>query len=150
MTWFAFFSCFFAWFGIAPLMIIVREELDLTKSQVGWSIIASVAVTIFARFFIGYGYSPILNPRPVRRAVQTRVLEVTTPQDVSAKTIHLTIRPKRSRADWLHAQCVEMHRYIGGLDIARFHNLSVTHSILAARLDDGMCAILAQTGVVGT
>lgn len=54
MTWFAFFSCFFAWFGIAPLMIIVREELELTKSQVGWSIIASVAVTIFARFFIGW------------------------------------------------------------------------------------------------
>lgn len=54
MTWFAFFSCFFAWFGIAPLMIIVREELGLTKSQVGWSIIASVAVTVFARFFIGW------------------------------------------------------------------------------------------------
>lgn len=54
MTWFAFFAAFFAWFGIAPLMIIVREELDLTKSQVGWSIIASVAVTVFARFFIGW------------------------------------------------------------------------------------------------
>ncbi|MEP1328496.1 MFS transporter [Pseudophaeobacter sp.] len=54
MTWFAFFSCFFAWFGIAPLMIIVRDELGLTKSQVGWSIIASVAVTVFARFFIGW------------------------------------------------------------------------------------------------
>lgn len=54
MTWFAFFAAFFAWFGIAPLMIIVREELQLTKSQVGWSIIASVAVTVFARFFIGW------------------------------------------------------------------------------------------------
>lgn len=54
MTWFAFFSCFFAWFGIAPLMIVVRDELQLTKSQVGWSIIASVAVTVFARFFIGW------------------------------------------------------------------------------------------------
>ena len=54
MTWFAFFSAFFAWFGIAPLMIIVRDELNLTKSQVGWTIIASVAVTIFARFFIGW------------------------------------------------------------------------------------------------
>lgn len=54
MTWFAFFSCFFAWFGIAPLMIVVREELDLTKSQVGWAIIASVAMTVFARFFIGW------------------------------------------------------------------------------------------------
>lgn len=54
MTWFAFFSCFFAWFGIAPLMIVVREELDLTKSQVGWTIIASVAMTIVGRFFIGW------------------------------------------------------------------------------------------------
>ncbi len=54
MTWFAFFAAFFAWFGIAPLMIVVREELELTKSQVGWTIIASVAVTIFARFFIGW------------------------------------------------------------------------------------------------
>ncbi len=54
MAWFAFFAAFFAWFGIAPLMIVVREELNLTKSQVGWSIIASVAVTIFARFFIGW------------------------------------------------------------------------------------------------
>ncbi len=54
MSWFAFFAAFFAWFGIAPLMIIVREELQLTKEQVGWTIIASVAVTIFARFFIGW------------------------------------------------------------------------------------------------
>lgn len=54
MTWFAFFSCFFAWFGIAPLMIVVREEMGFTKSQVGWTIIASVAVTILARFFIGW------------------------------------------------------------------------------------------------
>ncbi len=54
MTWFAFFSCFFAWFGIAPLMVIVRDELQLTKSQVGWSIIASVAMTILGRFFIGW------------------------------------------------------------------------------------------------
>ena len=54
MTWFAFFGAFFAWFGIAPLMIVVRDELELTKSQVGWSIIASVAVTVFARIFIGW------------------------------------------------------------------------------------------------
>jgi len=54
MTWFAFFLCFFAWFGIAPLMLIVRDELGLTKDQVGWTIIASVAVTIFARLLIGW------------------------------------------------------------------------------------------------
>ena len=54
MTWFAFFLCFFAWFGIAPLMKVVRDELALTKEQVGWTIIASVAATIFARLLIGW------------------------------------------------------------------------------------------------
>ncbi len=54
MTWFAFFLCFFAWFGIAPLMKVVREELELTKEQVGWTIIASVAATVFARLIVGW------------------------------------------------------------------------------------------------
>jgi len=54
MTWFAFFLCFFAWFGIAPLMKVIREEMALTKDQVGWCIIGSVAVTIFARLLIGW------------------------------------------------------------------------------------------------
>ncbi len=54
MSWFAFFLCFFAWFGIAPLMAIVREELHLSKAQIGNTIIASVAVTIVARLFIGW------------------------------------------------------------------------------------------------
>lgn len=54
MSWFAFFLCFFAWFGIAPLMAIVREELGLTKQQIGNTIIASVAITIFARLAIGW------------------------------------------------------------------------------------------------
>ncbi len=54
MTWFAFFLCFFAWFGIAPLMAVVRDELGLSKSQVGNTIIASVAITILARFLIGW------------------------------------------------------------------------------------------------
>lgn len=54
MTWFAFFLCFFAWFGIAPLMKEVREEMSLTKDQIGWCIIGSVAITVFARLFIGW------------------------------------------------------------------------------------------------
>ncbi|MCA9269986.1 MAG: MFS transporter, partial [Planctomycetales bacterium] len=53
-TWFAFFLCFFAWFGIAPLMKVVRDDLQLTQSQIGWSIIASVAITVVARLFIGW------------------------------------------------------------------------------------------------
>lgn len=54
LTWVAFFLCFFGWFGIAPLMAVVREELGLTKSQIGNIIIASVAITIFARLAIGW------------------------------------------------------------------------------------------------
>jgi MFS transporter, NNP family, nitrate/nitrite transporter len=54
MTWMAFFLCFFGWFGIAPLMPIIREELHLTKDQVGNSIIASVAITVIARLLFGW------------------------------------------------------------------------------------------------
>ncbi|MBI1357475.1 MAG: MFS transporter [Acidobacteria bacterium] len=54
MAWLAFFLCFFGWFGIAPLMAVVREDLALTKEQVGNTIIASVAITVVARLFIGW------------------------------------------------------------------------------------------------
>src|SRR5262249_42124012 len=54
MAWMAFFLCFFAWFGIAPLMPIVREEFGLTKDQVGWCIIGSVALTTLARLLVGW------------------------------------------------------------------------------------------------
>src|SRR5215813_5187893 len=54
MAWIAFFLCFFAWFGIAPLISVVRSELSLTKEQVGWCIIGSVSATIFARLLVGW------------------------------------------------------------------------------------------------
>src|SRR4029079_2354992 len=54
MTWIAFFLCFFAWFGIAPLMPIVRKELGLTPAQIKWCIVASVSITIFARLLMGW------------------------------------------------------------------------------------------------
>lgn len=53
-TWFAFFLCFFGWFGIAPLMPLVREDLGLTKIQIGNTIIASVAITILVRLIMGW------------------------------------------------------------------------------------------------
>jgi NNP family nitrate/nitrite transporter-like MFS transporter len=53
ITWITFFFCFFGWFGIAPLMPIVREQLHLTKAQVGNITIASVSATILARLIIG-------------------------------------------------------------------------------------------------
>ena len=54
MTWFAFFLAFFGWFGIAPLMALVRDDLGLAKPQIDNTIIASVAVTIVARLIIGW------------------------------------------------------------------------------------------------
>jgi NNP family nitrate/nitrite transporter-like MFS transporter len=54
LSWFAFFLCFVAWFGIAPLMAIVRDDLKLTKAQIANAAIASVAITILARFLTGW------------------------------------------------------------------------------------------------
>ena len=56
VTWFAFFLCFFGWFGIVPLMKGdggVIATLGLNPAQVGNSIIAAVSLTIIARLIIG-------------------------------------------------------------------------------------------------
>ena len=52
-TWFMFFVCFFGWFGLAPLMPTIREDLHLTKPQIGNLVIVSVSSTIIARLLIG-------------------------------------------------------------------------------------------------
>ncbi len=54
ITWITFFLCFFGWFGIAALMPIVRNDLHLTKEQVGNIVIASVSITIFGRLLFGW------------------------------------------------------------------------------------------------
>ena len=54
VTWITFFFCFFGWFGIAPLMPLIREDLGLTKAQIGNVIVASVSITIFARLLFGW------------------------------------------------------------------------------------------------
>jgi NNP family nitrate/nitrite transporter-like MFS transporter len=53
ITWLTFFFCFFAWFGMASLMPIAKEQLHLTKDQLGNIQIASVSATIIARLLIG-------------------------------------------------------------------------------------------------
>lgn len=56
VTWFAFFLCFFGWFGIVPLMKGdngVIATLGLTPAQVGNSVIAAVSLTIIARLLVG-------------------------------------------------------------------------------------------------
>lgn len=54
ITWFTFFLCFFGWFGIAPLMPVVRDDLGLTQGQIGYIMIGSVSITIFARLLFGW------------------------------------------------------------------------------------------------
>lgn len=54
MSWIAFFFAFFAWFGVAPLMAVIRDELGLTRDQVATAAIASVSITIFARLLVGW------------------------------------------------------------------------------------------------
>ncbi|WP_138476441.1 NarK family nitrate/nitrite MFS transporter [Dyadobacter bucti] len=53
LTWMAFFLCFFGWFGLAPLMTVIKTDLGLSKEQIGNIIIASVAATVVARILIG-------------------------------------------------------------------------------------------------
>src|SRR5436309_9803012 len=53
LSWLAFFLCFFAWFGVAPLMPVVRSEMGLTRDQVGWCVIGSVAITVLSRLLVG-------------------------------------------------------------------------------------------------
>jgi NNP family nitrate/nitrite transporter-like MFS transporter len=54
MAWLAFFLCFFGWFGLAPLMPVIRDELHLSKEQIGNSAIAAVAITVLVRVLIGW------------------------------------------------------------------------------------------------
>ncbi|HYM36021.1 MAG TPA: NarK family nitrate/nitrite MFS transporter [Steroidobacteraceae bacterium] len=53
LTWMAFFVCFFAWFAVAPLMPVIRDDLHLTKDQIANINIAAVLVTILVRLVIG-------------------------------------------------------------------------------------------------
>ncbi len=53
VTWFAFFLAFFGWFGIVPIVAVVREDLDLTRGHVGDTVIASIAANIVVRLSSG-------------------------------------------------------------------------------------------------
>jgi NNP family nitrate/nitrite transporter-like MFS transporter len=52
-TWFAFFISFYIWFNMAPLLVYIREALDLTEQQVKVLMILNVALTIPSRIAIG-------------------------------------------------------------------------------------------------
>ena len=53
MSWLAFFVCFFAWFAVAPLMPVIKQEFGLTPGQIANINIAAVGITILVRLIIG-------------------------------------------------------------------------------------------------
>ena len=53
MSWLAFFVCFFAWFAVAPLMPIIKDDFGLTKDQIANINIAAVGITILVRLLVG-------------------------------------------------------------------------------------------------
>jgi NNP family nitrate/nitrite transporter-like MFS transporter len=76
VTWVSFFLCFFAWFAVAPLSVVVKEDLGLSQVQLGNTVIASVLGTILARVIVGaccdhfgprktYSWLMILSSLPV-------------------------------------------------------------------------------------
>ena len=64
LTWLAFFLCFFGWFGINPMLAIVRADLGLTTDQIVTSNMIAVTTTILMRLLIG-GLCDKVGPRLV-------------------------------------------------------------------------------------
>ncbi len=53
LSWMAFFVCFFAWFACAPLMPLIKQQFNLSASQIANINIAAVAITILVRLVVG-------------------------------------------------------------------------------------------------
>lgn len=68
LSWLSFCTAFTGWFALAPLAPTIRQDLNITKEQIGDANIASVSSTILARILVG----PLCDkfgPRRVMAAV---------------------------------------------------------------------------------